>query len=263
MPDSTWSLIRSDVDRYRYMSSLDDTAAPSGEDVADTNDPQVGGTGPLSTLRAVVLCKGLQATVVYRIGHALFRWHPTAPTGRALRIGGRVLHFAATRFVEMTTGISIAERATIGRGLYIGHFGGVIIGVVTLGDNCNISHGVTLGRSGRVGSFGRPELGDRVWVGPGAVLTGPILVGHDAVIGANAVVTRDVPAGAAALGVPAVNRSGKPSFDMITYRDAAGDPSRTAALAALTKGDRTVRVPPQARRSVPTLSSDLDFRPTR
>ncbi|MEP6981619.1 MAG: hypothetical protein ABJA16_12720, partial [Nakamurella sp.] len=200
MPDSAWSMIRSDVDRYRYMLSFDDaTAARPG----DRDGSRVGGTGPLNTLRAVVLCKGLQATVVYRFGHALFRWQPTSTPARALRIAGRLVHFAATRFVEMTTGISIAERATIGRGLYIGHFGGVIIGVVTLGDNCNISHGVTLGRSGRVGSFGRPELRDRVWVGPGAVLTGPIFIGHDAVIGANAVVTRDVPAGAAALGVPA------------------------------------------------------------
>lgn len=252
MPDSTWSLIRSDVDRYRYMMSIDDTTATA------VDDSRVGGTGLLKTLRAVVLCKGLQATVVYRIGHALFRWQPTGPVGRTLRVGGRLLHFAATRFVEMTTGISIAERATIGRGLYIGHFGGVIIGVVTLGDNCNISHGVTLGRSGRVGSFGRPQLADRVWVGPGAVLTGPISVGHDAVIGANAVVTRDVPAGAAALGVPATIRPGKPSFEMITYRGAATDPSRAQAVAALDAAHHVTRIPPQSRRGTQTPTSRSD-----
>ena len=244
MTTSLWSLITSDVDRYRYLSSLDDTTAPGVE--------HTGGTGAMATLRAFVLCKGLQASVVYRVGHALYRWQPRGPVARVARIGGRLLHFAATRFVEMTTGISIAERATIGRGLYIGHFGGVIIGVVTLGDNCNISHGVTLGRSGRVGSFGRPTLGDRVWVGPGAVLTGPITIGHDAVIGANAVVTRDVPAAAAALGVPASIRAGKPSFEMITYRGASHDPGRVAALAAYADQDSSMRIPPQARRGIPT-----------
>lgn len=247
MTTSTWSLIRSDVDRYRYMSALDDHGSAVGER---------DGRGTRATLRAIVLCKGLQASVVYRIGHALYRWQPRGSAGRVARIGGRVLHFAATRFVEMTTGISIAERATIGRGLYIGHFGGVIIGVVEIGDNCNISHGVTLGRSGRVGSFGRPRLADRVWIGPGAVLTGPIAVGHDAVIGANAVVTRDVPAGAAALGVPAVSRPGKPSFEMITYRGVDSDPSRIQALAELARTADDLRIPPQARRGESTPAPD-------
>jgi serine O-acetyltransferase len=253
MTASMWSLIRSDVDRYRYMMALDGTAEPG-------RDGDTAGTGPVATVRAVVLCKGLQASVVYRLGHALYRWQPRNPPARIARIGGRLLHFGATRLIEMTTGISIAERASIGRGLYIGHFGGVIIGVVNLGENCNISHGVTLGRSGRVGSYGRPTLHDRVWVGPGAVVTGPVTVGHDAVIGANAVVTRDVPAGTAALGVPATLRPGKSSFDMITYRNAATDPARTAARGALTD-DRSAtagRIPPQESRGSSALT---DLRP--
>ncbi len=219
LPESLRSLLGSDVDRYRFMMSIDETA------------PVQRSSGALLTLRSIVLCKGLQATIVYRLGHALMQWQPTNPVARFGKIAGRLAHFVASRFVEMTTGISIAERAVIGRGLYIGHFGGVIVGLVVMGDNCNISHGVTLGRSGRIGSYGRPNVADRVWIGPGAVLTGGISIGDDAVIGANAVVTRDVPARSAALGVPARVRPDSPSFEMIAYRDAGTDERRLASLA--------------------------------
>lgn len=221
MTTSIRDLIRSDIDRYRFMATSDQTA-PLGRL-----------SGPLVTFRVLVMCQGLQASIVYRLGHGLLLWQPRSTLGRFARMAGRVAHFVAGRCVEVTTGISIAERATIGPGLYIGHFGGIIVGAVTIGTNCNLSHGVTLGRSGRIGSYERPIVGDRVWIGPGAVLTGDVRIGDDAVIGANSVVTRPVPARCAAYGVPATILPDTASFGMILYRDAHADIGRAASVSRL------------------------------
>lgn len=234
MDHRVWSLIRSDIDRYRFMMAIDETA------------PMAKTGGAVVTLRTVVLCKGLQATIVYRLGHAMLEWQPAGVVGVIAKRFGRLAHFVASKLVEMTTGISIAERAQIGPGFYIGHFGGVIVGVVRIGANCNISHGVTLGRSGRVGEYGRPSIGDRVWIGPGAVITGGTDIGDDAIVGANAVVTRNVPARSAALGVPAQVRPGSASFDMITYRSAETDESRRTSLAIAGRLERRSALPTQA-----------------
>ncbi|NAZ84445.1 hypothetical protein GTR02_21830, partial [Kineococcus sp. R8] len=214
------ALLRADVDRYSYMLRLDGTAAVGVESAG------------LDAARALLMCQGLQAVVVHRLGHALWRWAPAGRAGRTVRLAGRLAHFAANRVVESTTGISIAESASIGPGFYIGHFGGVIIGQVQLGANCTVSQGVTIGRSGRRGETGAPVLGDRVWVGPGAVLAGSITVGDDAVVGANAVVTAPVPARHSALGAPARSRESAGSFEMVVYRGAAEDPARTASMLA-------------------------------
>lgn len=214
MTASTWSLIRSDVDRYRYMTATDKTVGQRRPD------------GPVITIKAILMCQGLQASIVYRIGHGLVCWQPASSIGRLARMACRTAHFVASKIVEATTGISIAERAAIGPGLYIGHFGGVIIGAVQIGANCNISHGVTLGRSGRVDSYQRPRLGDRVWIGPGAVITGDVEVGEDAVVGANAVVTHKVPARSGAYGVPARVQHNTASFDLISYRGVEIDSAR-------------------------------------
>jgi len=214
------ALLRADVDRYSYMLELDGTASVGVDHRA------------LGAARALLMCQGLQAVVVHRLGHALWQWEPGTAAGRGVRLAGRLAHFAANRVVESTTGISIAESASIGPGFYVGHFGGVIIGQVELGANCTVSQGVTIGRSGRRGQTGAPVLGDRVWVGPGAVLAGSITVGDDAVVGANTVVTVPVPARAAALGSPARVKPGVGSFEMVVYRDAEDDPARAASLLA-------------------------------
>jgi len=223
-------LIRSDIDRYSFLFEVDGTAGISRrlKFVADA--------------RSLLLCQGLQATIVHRVGHALCEWQPTGPGARIARILGRIAHFAASRLAETITGISIADRASIGPGLYIGHFGGVIIGAATIGENCNLSHGVTIGRSGRIGQFGRPTLGDRVWIGPGAVITGAVTIGEDAVVGANAVVTRSVPARAAALGVPARVLADRPSFEMVAFRDSDSDAGRARSLRALRHGGSAPRL---------------------
>jgi serine O-acetyltransferase len=213
-------LIRADVARYVHMLDRDGVAAiPGGRLVA--------------VLRAVVMYPGLHATVVYRLGHAVVRWRPATAPGRALRLVARVVHFVVARLVEILHGVRIAERARIGPGLYLGHCGGVIIGPVTLGRHCNVSHGVTLGYSASVHHPGLPRLGDRVWVGPGAVVVGGITVGDDAVVGANAVVNRSVPARTAAIGNPAELHPGRASFEMLTYRGDDRDEQRLRSLANL------------------------------
>ena len=212
----TRDLIRTDVDRYRYMLELDGVSRSRHRAV--------------SGLRALLMCQGLQASIVHRIGHALWRWTPASAAGRAVRTGARMVHWAANRAIEATTGISIAEQATIGPGLFISHFGGIIVGQVSIGANCNLSPGVVLGRAGRAGEVDRPVLGDRCWVGPGAVLTGRLDIGDDAVVGANAVVTHHVPARSAAYGAPARVHPGRAGFDMVVYRGYENDPARTASL---------------------------------
>ena len=78
---------------------------------------------------------------MHRIGHALWRWTPSTVGGRAVRVGARTAHWVANWAVEATTGISITARASIGPGLYISHFGGIIVGQAVLGANCNLSPG--------------------------------------------------------------------------------------------------------------------------
>jgi serine O-acetyltransferase len=106
--------------------------------------------------------------------------------------------------VQMTTGIYISPDCTIGPGLYIGHFGGIIVHPdVVIGRDCNLSQGVTLGLARRGDQWGVPTLGDRVYVAPGAKVIGPIHLASGTVVGANAVVTKDTEPDAVVVGVPA------------------------------------------------------------
>ena len=90
------------------------------------------------------------------------------------------------------------------RRLSIEHHGCIVIhGASVIGDDCLIRHGVTLGNTGYDDPFGAPTIGDRVQIGAGAKIIGRITVGNDAIIGANAVVIRDVPANVVVGGVPA------------------------------------------------------------
>ncbi len=102
------------------------------------------------------------------------------------------------------TGVEIHPGATIGRRLFIDHGMGVVIGeTAVIGDDCTIYHGVTLGGTSWHEGKRHPTLGNRVVVGAGAKILGPIVVGDDARIGSNAVVLKEVPAGATMVGIPA------------------------------------------------------------
>lgn len=100
-------------------------------------------------------------------------------------------------------GIDIYPGTRIGRGFYIGHFGGIVVSSrAVIGENCNISQGVTIGMMSRGKRKGYPEIGDRVYIGPGAKVLGRVTVGNDAAIAANCVVIDDVPAGGVVVGIP-------------------------------------------------------------
>jgi len=100
-------------------------------------------------------------------------------------------------------GISIPVATIIGSGFYIGHFGGVVVnGNSIIGKNCNISHGVTLGLANRGRNLGCPTLGDNVYIGPGAKIVGAVKIGNNVAIGANCVVTKDIPDNSVVVGIP-------------------------------------------------------------
>ena len=98
--------------------------------------------------------------------------------------------------------------ASIGTHFYIGHFGGIIINSkAVIGDNCNISQGVTIGVSGRGERRGVPVIGNNVYIGASATVAGDIKIGNDVVIAANSLVIADVPSGTTVMGVPSTHIS--------------------------------------------------------
>lgn len=100
-------------------------------------------------------------------------------------------------------GFDISPTTKIGPGLYIGHFGGVVISpYAVLGTNINIAQGCTIGATSRGARSGAPTLEDRVWVGANAILVGKITIGREALIAPGAYVNFDVPEKAVVLGNP-------------------------------------------------------------
>lgn len=147
-------------------------------------------------LENALVYSGLHAIWSHRLAHRL--WAKPALRGLA-----RVLS-QATRFL---TGIEIHPGASIGRRFFIDHGMGVVIGeTAEIGDDVMIYHGVTLGGRSLQRVKRHPTIGDRVTIGAGAKVLGPVYIGADTAIGANAVVTRDVPAESIATGIPAVIR---------------------------------------------------------
>ena len=102
------------------------------------------------------------------------------------------------------TGIEIHPGAKIGRGLFIDHGSGVVIGETTeIGDNCTLYQGVTLGGTGKHTGKRHPTLGNNVMVGSGAKVLGPMKIGDNSKIAANAVVLSEIPDNSTAVGIPA------------------------------------------------------------
>jgi len=105
---------------------------------------------------------------------------------------------------EYKYGFQIPAEVQIGKGFYIGHFGTVIISPkVIIGENCNISPGVTIGRANRGWIEGCPVIGNRVWIGTNAVVVGKITIGSNVLIAPNSTVSIDVPDNSMVRGNPA------------------------------------------------------------
>jgi serine O-acetyltransferase len=134
--------------------------------------------------------------------HAL-TWHRTV-TNPLWRGGWRWLARWLAHWGRWLTGIEVHPGATIGRRVFIDHGMGVVIGeTAEIGDDCTLYHGVTLGGTSWNKGKRHPTLGRGVVVGAGAKILGPITIGAEAKIGSNAVVVREIPPGATAVGIPA------------------------------------------------------------
>ena len=159
----------------------EDLAAAINSDPAARNALEVALTYP-----------GVHAVWAYRLAHMLFK--------KNFKLLARIVSSISRSY----TGVDIHPGARLGRRLFIDHANGVVIGETTkIGTDCVLFHQVTLGGVSMSKGKRHPTLGDRVMVGAGAKVLGPIHVGSDARIAANAVVVRDVPAGCSAIGVPA------------------------------------------------------------
>ncbi len=157
---------------------------------------------PAATNNAQILFmySGLHAVMAYRLAHMLHK--------KGYRNAARFISQSA-RFL---TGIEIHPGAQIGKGLFIDHGSGVVIGETAIvGDNCTIYQGVTLGGTGKHTGKRHPTLGSNVMVGAGAKVLGPFTVGDNSKIAANAVVLEPIPENSTAVGIPAriVRRNGE------------------------------------------------------
>ncbi len=153
-----------------------------------------------STLEILLTYSGLHAILMYRVAHWFYN--------KKLYTIARCI----SQFARFLTGIEIHPGAKIGKGFFIDHGSGVVIGeTAEIGDNCLVYQGVTLGGTGKDKGKRHPTLGNNVMVGAGARVLGPFKVGDNSKIAAGAVVLEEVPPNCTAVGVPAriVKRGGK------------------------------------------------------
>jgi serine O-acetyltransferase len=153
----------------------------------------------LRVAREGALSLGFWALEVYRFGHLRYRFK-----SKLIRWPLAAVHLVLAKLAEIICGVEIGVSAKIGRRLIIEHSGAIVVhGNTVMGDDCIIRQGVTIGNKRLDQPDAAPVIGNRVNIGAGAKILGAIRIGDDAEIGANAVVLRDVPAGAIAVGVPA------------------------------------------------------------
>ena len=122
---------------------------------------------------------------------------------KLLRVPFSLLYKFLYRLVEWTCGISLPYTVPVGRRVRLWHHGAMILHARAIGDDCHIRHSTTLGVAHTHANEGIPTIGNRVDIGAGACVLGNVTLGDGCVVGANAVVLMDVPAGGVAVGVPA------------------------------------------------------------
>ncbi len=176
-----------------------------------------------SRLEVIFTYAGFHALLAYRLAHSLHRW------------GVPFFPRAISQLARWLTGIEIHPAATIGRGFFIDHGMGVVIGeTAEVGDYVTLFQGVTLGGTGKERGKRHPTLGNHVVVGAGAKILGGIRIGDNVKIGANSVVLKSVPPNSTVIGVPArvIKREGErlpeATMDHINMPDPISD--RFAAL---------------------------------
>jgi len=152
----------------------------------------------LATHEGDLFAQGFWALAVHRFGNARMNIRP-----KLLRAPFSLLYKVLYKLVEWTCGISLNYPVKVGRRVRIWHHGGMILGARSIGDDVHIRQNTTFGVARRDRLYELPIIEDRVDIGCGAVVLGSVTVGHDSVIGANAVVLKDVPPHTMAAGVPA------------------------------------------------------------
>ncbi|MEW6145007.1 MAG: serine O-acetyltransferase [Thermodesulfobacteriota bacterium] len=144
-----------------------------------------------NSLEVIVAYPGFQAIVSHRIAHRLWK--------KNFKFAARVM----SQLSRFFTGIEIHPGAEIGKGFFIDHGMGVVIGETSeIGENVTIYHGVTLGGTSFTKGKRHPTVGNNVTVGAGAKILGPLSIGDNSKVGANSVVIRDVPANSTVVGIP-------------------------------------------------------------
>lgn len=190
-----------------FISRLrDDLASARAHDPASRGDAE-----------NLLAYSGLHAIWIHRLTHRMW-------ANPALRFPARLIGQAA----RWITGIEIHPGATIGRGFFIDHGMGVVIGeTAEIGEDVMIYQGVTLGGRSLARVKRHPTIGDRVVIGAGAKVLGPVVIGADSAVGANAVVVKDAPADSIITGIPAKarprvsEREKQPQVDPAEYIDPA------------------------------------------
>ncbi|MGH7892267.1 MAG: serine O-acetyltransferase [Thermodesulfobacteriota bacterium] len=144
-----------------------------------------------SSLEVIAAYPGFQAAVSHRITHYLWK--------KNFKFTARVMSHLSRFF----TGVEIHPGAVIGKGFFIDHGMGVVIGETSeIGENVTIYHGVTLGGTSFTKGKRHPTIGNNVTIGAGAKILGPLTIGDNSKVGANSVVIRDVPPNSTVVGIP-------------------------------------------------------------
>jgi len=144
-----------------------------------------------STIETLAACPGLHAILFHRLNHWLWK--------KGLFLIARI----AAHIARFLTGVEIHPGAKIGRRFFIDHGMGIVIGeTAEIGDDCSVYHGVTLGGTTWKKGKRHPTLKNDVVIGAGAKVLGPITLDDYSRVGSNAVVVKDVPAGATVVGIP-------------------------------------------------------------
>ena len=197
----------------KAMSEAADLVAAIREEIrTDIEAVKARDPAAKSDVEILFLYSGVHALLAYRVSHKLY-------VGK---------HYFSARLVSQLarffTGIEIHPGAKIGKGLFIDHGMGVVIGETTeIGDNCTLYQGVTLGGTGKDTGKRHPTLGDNVMVGAGARVLGPFKIGSNTKVASGAVVLEEIPEESTAVGIPArvVRKAGKrpDSLDQVHIPD--------------------------------------------
>ncbi|ARV13816.1 serine O-acetyltransferase [Polaribacter sp. SA4-12] len=164
-----------------------------------------------SSLVLLLTTQGLWALFVYRSSNYIYKSKLPSIIKKPLLLVSIIFQ----KWIEIVSGISIPYSCSIGHSFYIGHFGGIIINSnAIIGNNCNISQGVTIGVSGRGNKRGVPVLDDNIYIGANSVLAGNIKIGSNCVIAANSLIIDNIEKNSTVIGVPAkiINNLGSKGY---------------------------------------------------